>query len=189
MKLRTAILIILVTALTVRFADAQQTGNAVTDLLLTAYSPRTFTTEPVTDEQIDLIVRCGIKAPSARNLQPWRFTVVRDEKLMKSAISNVLPGNVLILVSGLEAKDGRTPDFDCGLATENMFIAATALGLGARIYGGPVAIANGKRSELQVPEGYKIVMILRIGNIDKGTDAASGATARKPQEEIVNYAK
>jgi len=185
-----AILFMIVLALAGgQLSRGQQTGNAVIDQLLTAWSPRIFTTEPVADDQVDLIVRCGIKAPSAKNQQPWRFTVVRDEALMKSVVSNVVAGNVLILISGAESGEGRTPDFDCGLATENMFLAATALGLGARIYGGPVAIANGKREALQVPEGYKVVMILRVGNIDRSVDAVSGATPRKTTEEIVNYVR
>jgi hypothetical protein len=39
------------------------------------------------------------------------------------------------------------------------------------------------------PAGYKIVVILRIGNIDKSVDAVSAASARKKAEEIVNYKK
>lgn len=189
MKTRISILLILVLLFSVQHITAQQTGNATVDLLLSAYSPRSFTSEPVTDQQLDIILKCGIKAPSARNAQPWRFTVVRDEVSMKEIITNILPGNALILISGPESQEGRTPDFDCGLATENMFIAATALGLGARIYGGPAAVANSKREALQVPSGYKVVMILRVGNIDKNVDAVSAATPRKSQEEVVNYKK
>ncbi len=189
MKTRTTLLLFILIIASAKFAGAQPTGNAVTDQLLSAYSPKNFTTEPVTDQQVDLILKCGIKAPSGRNIQPWRFTVVRDEATMKEVIGNVVAGNVLILVSGLESESGKTPDFDCGLATENMFIAATSLGLGARIYGGPAGAANTKREALQIPAGYKIVMILRVGNIDKSIDAVSGASPRKGLEEVVNYTK
>lgn len=189
MKTKVSLFLIVLLMFTAGRMTAQQSGNAGVDLLLSAYSPRNFTTEPVTDQQLDMILKCGIKAPSARNAQPWRFTVVRDEVSMKEIMPNALPGNVLILISGQESQDGRTPDFDCGLATENMFIAATALGLGARIYGGPAAVANSKREAMQVPAGYKVVMILRVGNIDKSVDAVSAATPRKAPEEIVNYKK
>jgi nitroreductase len=189
MKTKTSLFLVVLLMLSVQFTTAQPTGNATADLLLSAYSPRNFTTEPVTDQQLDIILRCGIKAPSARNNQPWRFTVVRDEPSMKELMPNVLPGNALILVSGVESQDGKTPDFDCGLAAENMFIAATSLGLGARIYGGSAAIANSKREAMQVPVGYKVIIILRVGNIDKSVDAVSAATPRKAPEEIVNYKK
>ena len=189
MKIKSAILLVSLVIVASQSLNGQNAGNAVTDLLLSAWSPRNFTTDPVTDQQVDLILKCGIKAPSGRNNQPWKFTVVKDEAIMKDIIGNVVAGNVLIIVSGLESESGKTPDFDCALATENMFIAATSLGLGGRIYGGPVANANSKREILQIPAGYKIVMILRVGNIDKSVDAVSGATPRKSQEEIVNYVK
>jgi nitroreductase len=101
----------------------------------------------------------------------------------------VVTGNVLIIVSGIESAEGTTPDFDCGLATENMFIAAHGLGLGARIYGGPVGNVNSKKEFFQIPSGYKAVVILRIGNVDKSVDAVSGATTRNKPEEFINYKK
>jgi len=189
MKLKSTFLLFVLYIAAGQLSQGQSAGNTVVDQLLSAWSPRSFTAEPVTDQQIELILKCGIKAPSARNNQPWKFTVVRDEAIMKDIIGNVVAGNILIIVSGLESQEGRTPDFDCGLATQNMFIAATSLGLGARIYGGPASAANGKRDILQIPAGYKVVIILRIGNLDKGVDAVSGASPRKSKEEIVNWVK
>jgi nitroreductase len=169
--------------------NGQTTDNCVARVLITAYSEKAYSSEPVTDQQLDLILKCGIKAPSARNKQPWRFTVIRDEATMKEAIGNLVPGNVLIIISGIESQEGTTPDFDCGLATESMFVAAHGLGLGARIYGGPVGNINSKKELFQIPSGYKAVVVLRIGNVDKNVDAVSGATPRNNPEEIINYKK
>jgi nitroreductase len=109
---------------------------------------------------------------------------------MKEVINNVVPGNVLIVVSGVESQQGgSTPDFDCGLATHSMFVAAEGLGLGARPYASPVANINSKREAFQIPAGYKAVVVLRIGNIDKSIDAISAATPRKMPEEVINYKK
>ena len=95
---------------------------------------------------------------------------------------------LLLMRSGCAMpQSGATPDFDCGLATQNMFAAATSMGLGARIYGGPVAAAREKREALQIPEGFTPVIMLRVGNIEKGTDAVSGASPRKTKEVIVNW--
>jgi nitroreductase len=168
---------------------AQTAGNDFTRLILSGYSERAYSTEPVTDQQLDLILKCGIKAPSARNLQPWKFTVIRDEPAMKELISNITPGNVLIVISGKESETGTTPDFDCGLAAESMFIAAHSLGLGARIYGSPAGKINEARDSYQIPAGFKAVVILRIGNVDKSVDAMTAASPRKTQEEIVNFKK
>jgi nitroreductase len=169
--------------------NCQITSNYVTDALLSAYSERTYTTVPVTDQQLEIILKCGIKAPSGRNNQPWKLTVIRDEASMKEIINDVVPGNVIIVISGTESQTGTTPDLDCGLATENMFIAAHALGLGARIYGGPIGTVNSKKEAFQIPAGYKAVVALRIGNIEKSVDAVSAASPRKKTEEIVNYKK
>ena len=117
----------------------QTSDKCLVNTLLTCFSDRAYTTVPVTDEQLDLVLKCGIKSPSAHNNQPWRFTVIRDVAVMKEIVTDVLPGNVLIVVSGLESEGGITPDFDCGLATENMFIAAHGLGLGALMYAGPLS--------------------------------------------------
>jgi nitroreductase len=157
--------------------------------MLTGYSERAYISEPVSDQQLDLILKCGIKAPSGMNSQPWKFTVIKDEATMKEMINNVVPGNVLVIVSGIESQDGATPDFACGLATENMFVAAHGLGLGARIYGSPVGNINSKKDLFQIPSGYKAVAVLRIGNIDRNVDAVSAATPRKKPEEVINFKK
>jgi nitroreductase len=187
MKIRCSLLVIALFAFSGLYS--QNTGNCVTDVILSGYSERTYTSEPVTDQQLDWILKCGIKAPSGRNKQPWKFTVIKDEASMKEIINDIVPGNVLVVVSGTESESGTTPDFDCGLATESMFIAAHSLGLGARIYGSPTGNINAKKELFQIPSGYKAVMVLRIGNTDKSVDAVSAATPRKKPEDVVNFKK
>lgn len=167
----------------------QTTDNCVTGAILAGYSEKAYTSEPVTDQQLDLILKCGIKAPSARNIQPWKFTVINDEATMKEIMNDVVPGNILIIISGIESESATTLDFDCGLATESMFIAAHSLGLGARIYAISIEKINSKKDLFQIPSGYKAVMVLRIGNTDKTVDAVSAATPRKKFEEVVNFWK
>ena len=185
MKINLSLLI--VALFTASELSGQISDNCAANVILSGYSERGYSTEPVTDQQLDLILTCGIKAPSARNNQPWKFTVIKDEPAMKEIINDAVPGNVLIVVSGTESQNGTTPDFDCGLATESMFIAAHSLGLGARIYGSPTGNINSKKELFQIPVGYKAVVVLRIGNIDKSVDAVSSATQRKKAAEVVNY--
>jgi hypothetical protein len=40
---------------------------------------------------------------------------------------------------------------------------------------------------LEIPYGYRVVSVLRVGNIDKSVDAVSSASTRKKLEEVVNY--
>jgi nitroreductase len=185
MKIKFTLLIIALVAITNIYG--QNTGNSVIDLLQSIHSSEKYTSEPVTDQQLDLILKSGIKAPSAVNGQPWKFTVIKDEATVKSVINDAMPGNVLIVVSGVESETGTTPDFDCGLAAQNMFIAAHSLGLAARPYGSPTRIINRTRERFQIPTGYKAVIVLRIGNIDKSVDTVSSASPRKAAEEVINY--
>lgn len=187
MKIKLSLLVIALFAVSKLYS--QISDNRVADVILTGYSERAYTSEPVNDQQLDLILKCGIRAPSARNKQPWKFTIIKDESTMKEIIDNVVPGNVLVIVSGIESEAGTTPDFDCGLVTESMFVAAHSLGLGARIYGSPTANINSKKELFQIPSGYKAVVVLRIGNIDKSVDAVSAATPRNKTEEVINYKK
>jgi nitroreductase len=184
MKIKFTLIFIALFALTKLYG--QVPDNCVANAILSGYSEKVYITEPVTDQQLDLILKCGLKSPSARNNQPWKFSVIKDEPTMKEIINNVVVGNVLVIVSGIESEGGKTPDFDCGLATESMFVAAHGLGLGARIYGSPVGNINSKKELFKIPSGYKAVIVLRIGNIEKGVDAVSAATPRKKAEEIIN---
>lgn len=166
------------------------TGNVV-DFISSTYSAKKFVAGNVMDGDIEKILKCGIKAPSARNSQLWKFTVVKDNNLARKVISNVADGDVLIIISGSEEKQpGIDVVFDCALATENMYLAAQSLGLGAHIYTGPVeGINKNLKAVLKIPGGYKAIAVLRIGNIDKTVDATSAASKRKGYSEIVNESK
>jgi nitroreductase len=166
-----------------------QTNNVgVIDVIMSGYSAKMFTIKPVSDNEIDQIVKCGMKAPSGRNMQPWKFTVVKDQTMTGEILQDITAGNILIIISGQEKQDGTVNVFDCALATENMYIAAQALGLGAHIYAGPVANINTTwKQKLEIPADYKAVTVLRVGSIDKSVDAVSTASTRKKPEEVVNY--
>ena len=167
---------------------AAQSGN-VTDVILKGYSARAYIEKPVSDSEIDMIVKCGLKAPSASNRQPWMFTVVKNDSLMKNIIPAANTGNILIVVSGPAAvKPGMDISFDCALATQNMYLAAQSIGLGSRIYGSPVKNINSRmKQDLGIPENYNAVTVLRVGNADKSVDATSSASTRKNPAELVVY--
>ena len=80
-----------------------QTQNSdIANLVSAAYSSKSFATAPVNPKDLELILRCGVRAPSARNSQPWHFTVIRDVETMKKIVPDTLKGNILIIVSGLD---------------------------------------------------------------------------------------
>lgn len=102
-------------------------------------SIRRFTSQGVEKEKIQALLEAAMYAPSAVNKQPWHFIVIEDRTVM-NRIMEVHPhskmfetANLGILVCGdLQLHHG--PGYwiaDCAAATENILLAATALGLGS----------------------------------------------------------
>lgn len=46
-------------------------------------SIRKFTDEPISDEQIDILLHAAFSAPTAANVQPWEFIVVTENKIIE----------------------------------------------------------------------------------------------------------
>jgi len=150
-------------------------------VLLGSRAHRTFLDEPVNREDLEIIVQCGIQAPSARNDQPWHFTVVTNRDIASQIVGGT--NGVVIVISGSER--GISTEFDCGLATQAMYTATQALGLGANIYLMPVAQVNATmREALAIPDGYRVVMIMSVGHIV--ADTVSSASPRSPFDKLVN---
>jgi nitroreductase len=165
----------------------QSRNEAMANFISSVYSTKLYTNMPVAPKDIDIVLKCGIKARSARNTQPWHFTVIKDVQTMKKIIPDTLEGNVLIVVSGSEQGNGVV--FDCGLATENMYLAAQALGLGSHIYTGPIANLNQNyKSLIGISAGYTGVSIIKIGNIKDNVDSVSSASLRRSDSEFINVA-
>lgn len=109
------------------------------EAIRTRHSVRRFTDEPVTDAELETVLRAAMAAPSATNEQPWRFVVVRDRAVL-DRLAKATPfagalarANAGIVVLG-DRKPGRFPGFwviDCSAAIENALLAAHAIGLGA----------------------------------------------------------
>lgn len=168
--------------------NGQTQARSVQNVIMSGYSAKSFSAYPVADSDLETILRCGMKAPSARNSQPWRFSVIRNSDLISEVLRGPATDNVLIIISGIEDKQvGTYVDYDCGLATQNMYVAAQSLGLGVHIYGNPVSNINSKKDSYGIPEGFRALAVLRIGHINQGVDAVSSASSRKTYEEIVSF--
>ena len=64
--------------------------DAVLENIHTRKSVRQFTSEPVSDEHIEIMLKAAMAAPSAVNYQPWRFVVVTDRAQL-DAMAEILP--------------------------------------------------------------------------------------------------
>ncbi|MDR1899538.1 MAG: nitroreductase family protein [Treponema sp.] len=169
--------------------SAQETANPGLKSILNHYAAGNYVAGAIPKADMDLILKAGVNAPSARNRQPWHFTVVRDQNLAKKLVSNIVEGNALIVISA--AGDGKTNGaeiLDCALAAESVYLAAQALGYGSRIYTGPMNTLNGGlKGELGLPAGYSAVALVRVGRVQAGTDAVSAASSRKSPDSVVTY--
>lgn len=109
--------------------------------ILSRVSVRRYTDVPVTDEEITAILHAAMSAPSAVNRQPWEFFVVDDPELLKR-LADALPyakmasqAPLAIVVCGskdrfLEGVDDVLWEQDLSAASENILLAAHAIGLG-----------------------------------------------------------
>ena len=104
-------------------------------------SVRNFTGQSVDKELLEKIVRAGMAAPTAVNMQPWAFVVVTDRAVL-DVLSSKLPyakmldkAGAAIIVCAIPAKAYEgSKEFaviDSTCASENILLAAEALGLGA----------------------------------------------------------
>lgn len=99
-------------------------------------SIRHYTSEPVSEEDIHALLQAAMAAPSARNAKPWHFVVIRDRHRL-GQLAEVHPyANMLAEAAVGIAVCGEPPASeywvqDTSAATENILLAATALGLGA----------------------------------------------------------
>jgi nitroreductase len=168
-------------------AFSQQSANP-TGVITGHYATNAFIAGAIPKADLDQIIRAAVRAPSARNAQPWHFTVVQNLTLAKKMVAQTVDGNVIIVVSA--PGDGRTNGteiLDCALAVQSVYLAAQALGYGSRIYTGPMNELNKNlKTELGLPSGHSAVALVRIGKVEK-LDAVSGASSRKSADSLVTY--
>ena len=99
---------------------------------------------------------------------------------------------VAIIIYMNENTSSPNASFDCGLACENMFIAAKALGYGAKIVSSPTMQLNGANHDalcekLGVDPAYTAVAVLLIGR--EATDATTSASVRNDLADKVSIIK
>ncbi len=137
--------------------------------IMTRKVQRAFSNRAVDDGQLSTIVDAGRHAMSARNLQPWRFIVIRERARLKEIGELCSTGKFVAEAPSAVAvlKDlgnTRWADVDCAQAVQNMADAAWALGLGTCWVGN--FDAQKISAILGVPDGWSIFTILPFGYAD-----------------------
>ena len=128
--------------------------NEIIRAIATRRSIRKYLKDPITQEELDSILKAGLYAPSARNRQPWHLTVLRGHEAIARLTAKVkaatlrMPDNpyhAMVSRDGYSVNYGA-PEFvivsgdpsvspmahnDCALVLGNMFLAAHSLGIGS----------------------------------------------------------
>lgn len=183
--------------------------NETIKIILDRRSVRAYLSEQIKPEELDLIIKAGLYAPSAHNQQSWHFTVIQDANLIselskeakaemlkqedeyvKSMASNedfnlFYNAPTVIVVSG--EKTALVPHVDCAAATENMMIAAESLNIGSCWNGLVTFLFKSDKlqyyiEKLNIPEGFEPYYAVAMGY-----KAVESVQASPRRENTVNY--
>ena len=160
--------------------------HPIEPIFLDRWSPRAFDAAPIPEADLRTIMEAGRWAPSAFNIQPWRFLYARHGDANWQAFLQFLdPGNaawaqnasalVVLLSDTVMPGDGDRPDlpsrthsFDAGAAWTQLALQATALGYQAHAMAG--LDFDAATRALEVPERYRVEIAIAIGRrIDPAT--------------------
>lgn len=160
--------------------------NLVLNAISQRRSIRSFKDEKVSREHIDILLKAAQEAPSARNAQPWHFSVVQNRSIFREINEEVKknlgedPGDIFhgagtaIFISG-DSKS-KWARLDSGITVQTIALAAHSIGLGSVILGMPDPAFTGPRADyfnklLMFPNGHNFTIAIAIG-IPAGTKEA-----------------
>ncbi|MFI3267183.1 MAG: nitroreductase family protein [Rikenellaceae bacterium] len=148
------------------------------ELIMTRSSVRSYTSQKVETDKIEKLLKAGMAAPTAGNKQPWEFVVISEREILDS-IPPIIPGahmaakaQVAIAVCGLPNK-ALVPEYwiqDCSAVTENILLAAHAMGLGAVWCGAypnnEIDKVGKMQNLLSLPEDVYVLSVIVLGYPD-----------------------
>jgi nitroreductase len=166
-------------------------SNPVLQTIADRRSIRSYKDESVTKEQLDILLKAALESPSASNAQPWHFSVTGNPALLREIneeahkhlntdVEDIFRGAKTAIFLSCDA-GSRWGRLDCGIAVENIALAAHAIGLGTVILGMPGAAFSGPRGDyfnqlLKFPQGYSFAVAIAVG-------VPAGSKEAHPQEK------
>lgn len=142
--------------------------NAVFEVIMARRSIRSYQEKPVERETLVRLLKAGMAAPSACNLQPWEFIVVTEKEQMDALRRLCHQGDynapAAVVFCGSPSHipwEGDGWMIDCSMAAENMLLAAQAMGLGSVCIGG--FDGTGLRELLRIPSKVIPMMVVYFG--------------------------
>ncbi len=175
-------------------AEHRTADHPVDDLFVGRWSPRAFDGSQMPREDLLTILEAARWAPSAFNIQPWRFVYsMRDADSWETAVNLLNPFNrewaasasalvflfsdTLVENSKGETRPSGTHSFDAGAAWAQAALQATALGYHAHAMAG--LQLDEIHSALDVPQRFKIEIAFALGRRGEVTTLPEGLQARE----------
>ena len=145
--------------------------QTVLNFILKRRSIRAFTDAPLTDAQIDALLKAAMAAPSGNDRRPWAFVVVR-EAARRRALAETHEWSYMCasapVVFAVLGDPGASDHWvsDCSAATENLLLAASGLDLGAVWVGiyPRVPRESSVRQVLNIPERWRVLCLIPVGH-------------------------
>jgi nitroreductase len=153
------------------------TETPIHELIAGRWSPRAYSAEPVSQEQLRSVLEAARWAPSGYNIQPWRFIVFdrhADEAAFTRAFATLVPFNqswnakapVLIAVTAhklnTKGEVNRVAPYDAGAAAFSLVLQAHALGLAAHQMSGFDHRAF--HQAFALPDDVEAIALISIGH-------------------------
>jgi nitroreductase len=159
----------------------------IDDLIRTKRSIRSFTTDPLEDEDLRAILEAGRRAQSSKNSQPWTFIVVRDREVLRQ-LSELgrYAGHLAGAAVGIALVASEPADFDLGQAAANMQLAAHARGVGSCI--ASMWESDRAKAILGVPAELHFDTMISFGwPVPEELDRPPRKGGRRPLDEVVRW--
>ena len=166
---------------------------AVLDCIKKRYSCRAYEDKPIDPDKLDQILEAARLAPSAKNLQDWRFVVVVDKQMRKAVATCTnrpeVFGKAAVIIAAcsnshevMRCGQAVAP-IDVSIALEHISLQATQLGLGTCWIG---SFETEKvRQILEIPQNIAIIELMTVG----WPAEPWRQPKREPTEKIVCYDK
>ncbi|MBR3029271.1 MAG: nitroreductase [Bacteroidales bacterium] len=167
-------------------------SDVVIETIMTRRSIRQYKDEPVSREQMETILKCGINAPSGSNRQEWEIRVVDNPEFINGcteAWKKTLDADRLTKMVDANFKNmfrnaptvvfiacPKGTELNCGFLGQNMMLSAWSMGIGTCCLGGPVQFFRTEAGaeylkKLEFSEGYEILYAIAFGYPDETPDA------------------
>jgi nitroreductase len=148
-------------------------GNAMLDTILARRTASKFAAKAVADATIREVIQSAMYAPTRLGRRPWHFLVMQSAASKAQLVSSlrldaaIAEAPVLVAVLG-EKRITDTWDLDAGAATQNMLVAATAMGLASAWIASPVNPLWDKLGDLlsalaHIPVDVGVAAIVALG--------------------------